>query len=381
MATLKEERRALIDSMLAIVKAAEAEDRDLTNAEMASIEQKDTAIKALDARIVTATKAAGIVKGLQVPDAPGATNARGEKVGYLNAKGIAPTAAKITEVIRTKAFGVEAQPVDLFNGAPVRLDQGDAVGLSQVVAVKPVDSSVFEYARQTARNNRAAVVRPGAVKPTSDYAFTKVGGQLVTVAHLSQPYGTFDAEDHPEVMAAVHQELVEGLQPAVEALILNGDTGTGSTNQTGVLNTSGVQTVAYATDALTTLRKAITALETLRLQASVFALNPTDWEALELARNSGGDLELQDRPVDRALRRVWGVPVVVSTEIPVGQGIALADGSVHLVYKEGVRVEATNTHASDFETNQIRTRVEWRLAPAVTRPMGVVLASLTAPAV
>lgn len=378
MATLKEQRDALIESIIAICKAAEAEGRDLTDAEMTTIEAKDAEVTALKTRIEKATKASSIMDGLRSFDAPAATDARGEKVQYLNTKGIAPTATKITEVVRTKAFGVEAQPVDLFNGAPVRLDQGDVVGLSQVIQVKPVNSPTFEFARQSGRTNRAAIVRPGAVKPTSDYAFTTVPGQLVTVAHLSQPYNTFDPEDHPEVMAAVHQELVEGLQPAVEDLILNGDTGAGSTNQTGVLNTAGVQNVAFNTDALTSLRKAVTALETLRLPASVFALNPLDWEALELARTTSGDLELQDNPVNRALRRVWGVPVVVSTEIPAGQGIALANGSVHLVYKEGMRIEATNTHSDDFATNQIRTRVEWRVAPAVTRPSGVVLVDLTA---
>ncbi|MFI7580557.1 phage major capsid protein [Kocuria kalidii] len=378
MATLKDTRDALINDIRALAKTAEAEGRDLTDAEVDTIEAKDAEITTLNQRIKRAEKGLELAHIAGGGSGTGATDRRGQKVQYLSTKGIAPTASKVTEVVRTKAFGVEVQPVDLFNGAPVRLDQGDVVGLSQVVSVKVVTSPVFEYARQTARNNNAAIVRPGAVKPTSDYSFTKVNGELVVIAHLSQPYGTFDSEDHPELVDAVHQELVEGLQPAVESLILNGDTGVGSTEQTGVLNTSGVQTVAFATDALTTLRKAVTALESLRLPASVFALNPADWEALELARTTSGDLELQDRPVDRAARRVWGVPVVVSTEIPVGQAIALADGSVQLVMKEGIRVEATNVNGTDFETNQVRTRVEWRAAPAVVRPLGVVLADLTA---
>lgn len=373
---LKQQRDALISEVRALAKAAQDQNREFTPQEVDQIEAKDAEIKSLNERIERAQQGDQLVATLHAGPGAKGTNARGETVGYLNTKGIAPTADKLTEVVRAKAFGIEAQPVDLFNGAPVRLDQGDVVGLSQVIPTKPVTSPVFEYARQTTRNHNAAIVRPGAVKPESSYAFTKVEGQLVTIAHLSQPYGTFDGEDHPEVMNAVHQELVEGLQPAIEDLILHGDTGAGSTNQTGVLNTSGVQVVSYAGDEITTLRKAITALETLRLPASVFALNPLDWERIELARTSAGDLELQDNPVNRAQRRVWGVPVVVSTEIPAGQGIALADGSVHLVYKEGMRVEASTTHADDFARNQLRTRVEWRLAPAVTRPMGVVKVAL-----
>ena len=53
-----------------------------------------------------------------------------------------------------------------------------------------------------------------------------------------------------------------------------------------VNGTSGIQTQAYATGVLTTLRKGLTKLETAGYTASAIVLHPTDWEGVELALSS-----------------------------------------------------------------------------------------------
>jgi hypothetical protein len=78
--------------------------------------------------------------------------------------------------------------------------------------------------------------------------------------------------DNTSLETFLDSELRYGLQVAVEAKVL-----------TDVNATSGIQTQAYATSVLTTLRKGITKLEVSGYTPSAFVLTPADWEGVELA--------------------------------------------------------------------------------------------------
>ena len=122
------------------------------------------------------------------------------------------------------------------------------------------------------RTNNAAVVAEGAVKPTSVYSVVRVEDKLVVVAHLSEGIPRYWLLDNTALETFVDNELQYGLQTAVEAKVL-----------ADVNGTSGIQTQAYATSVLTTLRKGLTKLETAGYTASAIVLHPTDWEGVELA--------------------------------------------------------------------------------------------------
>ena len=126
--------------------------------------------------------------------------------------------------------------------------------------------------RQTVRTNNAAVVAAGALKPTSVYTVTRVENALVVIAHLSEGIPRHWLIDNAALEAFLASELEYGLRTAVEAKVL-----------ADVNGTSGIQTQAYATSVLATLRKGITKLETAGYTPSAFVLHPTDWEGVELA--------------------------------------------------------------------------------------------------
>lgn len=131
---------------------------------------------------------------------------------------------------------------------------------------------------------------------------------------------------------------------------------------------------------LTTTRKAVTKLEVANLPATGWALHPTDWEVNELAAaaqyasNPG-----QPTPVDRMARRLWGLPVVVSTGITAGIGV-LGDftGSARLYVTEDARVDWSENVSDDFSRNLMRFRCEARVGFGVTRPLAFVNVDLTA---
>jgi hypothetical protein len=92
-----------------------------------------------------------------------------------------------------------------------------------------------------------------------------------------------------------------GLRVAVEAKVL-----------ADINGTSGLQTQAYSTSPLATLRKSLTLLEISGYEPGYFVLDPTDWEGIELALANQNAIDYQGIPYDAATRRLFGVPVVVA---------------------------------------------------------------------
>ena len=172
-----------------------------------------------------------------------------------------------------------------FEQDPVALGK-PALSLLDVIPVVTHSAPEFAYMRQTVRTNNAAVVAAGALKPTSVYTVTRVENALVVIAHLSEGIPRHWLIDNSSLEAFLAGELEFGLRTAVEAKVL-----------TDVNATSGIQTQAYATSVLATLRKGITKLEQAGYDASAFVLHPTDWEGVDLA----AELNVGDRVPRAAL--------------------------------------------------------------------------------
>jgi hypothetical protein len=164
-------------------------------------------------------------------------------------------------------------------------------------------------------------------------------------------------------------ELQYGLQVAVEAMAI-----------ADIAGTSGIQTQAYATSPLVTLRKSLTKLEKQGHDAGSVVLHPDDWEGIELAISSVNAIEHMSLPYDAASRRLYGVPVVVTNAQTAGVSHTLAVGAAGLdTDSQGVAVQWSETsNADDFAKNLIRARCEGRFATSVFAPLGVVQGDLTA---
>ncbi|KQQ98425.1 hypothetical protein ASF72_18455 [Arthrobacter sp. Leaf141] len=124
----------------------------------------------------------------------------------------------------------------------------------------------FSFLRQTVRTNNAAPVADGTLKPTSVYSLAEVEDRVRVIAHLSEPVPERYFADHANLQDFLRTEMEAGLYSALENQVIHGD-GTGE-NLTGLLNTSGIIVQAFATDALTSIRKAMTSLE-------VYGITPT----------------------------------------------------------------------------------------------------------
>ena len=255
-----------------------------------------------------------------------------------------------------------------FRPSPVELGK-PAQSLLDVLPTQQHPSPEFAYLRQTVRTNAAAVVAEGDAKPESTYTVTRVENSLVVIAHLSEGVPRFWLLDNVALDRFIEAELQYGLGLAVEAKVL-----------ADVNGTSGIQTQAYATSVLTTIRKSLTKLETAGYSPAALVVHPLDWETVELALSSVNAVEHMSLPYDPASRRLYGVPVVVSNSQAAGVAHAVAVDAVALdTDTAGVQVQwSENATADSFAKNQIIARCEGRFATSVYSPLGVVVADLTA---
>lgn len=235
----------------------------------------------------------------------------------------------------------------------------------------------FSQLVQRTRENNAAPVAEGEVKPTTVLGLEELPLKLEVIAHLSEPVPHYWFKDNVNLELFVQDELVRGLRDALEDQVLTGD-GT-SPDLHGILTTSGIQAQAFTTDVAATVRKAITKLEVAGHEDNhLIVLRPEDWEAAETARAKGsGQLEAVATVTDRAVRSLWGVPVVVSNALPIGTGLVL-DREAVTIYTDGVVDVRWSETGDDFERNLVRARVESRYASAVTKPLGVVTVTTAA---
>lgn len=162
-----------------------------------------------------------------------------------------------------------------------------------------------------------------------------------------------------------------------EDQIINGD-GTGA-NFTGILNTSGIASVAFATDLLTTIRKALTGFQNSGVVPTALALNPAEAEALDLLRDGGatGAYLLGD-PAGAAAPNLWRIPRVVSPAIPAGQAV-LGDWNRAVVAVREEAAAAVDTSGAElFDKNMAKMRVESRLGFGVKVPSSFAVLDLSA---
>lgn len=366
---LKEQRAAALKAAQAIVEGAK--DRDLTPAEVAEVEAKVAEVKAIDAR--GAKTAATMDYFNSAPDADGAT---GKRLA-LTGRGAKAAAAHIAAgmVDGTKAL-VPAGSVTTDVPLVGLVETGQPLG-SLLAALPTVqrDTPTWRYLRQSGRTNLAAIVAAGGLKPTSTVGLVPIDGALSVFAHMSEPVDKFTLSDNASLQRFVAAELLYMLSAAVEEQVLNG-AGTAGT-LSGILATGGIQVQAYTVGKVETLRAAITALETAGYEASTIVLNPVDWAAIESARSTSGSFDLGG-PIDRAARKVWGVPVVTANALAAGTGVIFDNSSLAVdIGPGGIETRWSDQSGDLFDKNQLKARVEGRFGLDMYQPEAIVKATLT----
>jgi HK97 family phage major capsid protein len=260
--------------------------------------------------------------------------------------------------------------------------------LRQLISARTTASDVVEFVQESSHTNAAAAVAEatssaaptapgsagalvpvagGGYKPEGAWAFVVVQATVKTIAEWV-PVTKRALADVAQLEGLINDELQKDILDVVENQILNGDA-TGD-NLRGILNTSGIQTQAFATDIFTSIRTAITKLHTVgRVIPNAVVLNPADSAIVDLTKDTQGRY-YYGGPQTLGPKVIWGLPIVES-EYQAAHTATIGDFTKAVAWdRQQSTVTMTDSHADFFVRNLVAVLAEERLAFGVTRPLG-----------
>lgn len=386
MPTLIEQKEKLLTEAHSVLDKAAAEGRESTADELAQASALADQIDGLNARIESAKRAEAIFARMNSGDpntaepTPGRSGIAERRFLGLTSEARYDTASKLASGMLTKGI---AAPGSVLTDVPVTglFPQGRiANSILELLPVVQHSTPTFRYLRQSSRTFAAAPVAPGVAKPKSTLAVTPIDGALQVIAHLVDGINEYDVLDAPSLTNWLADEMLYGLGRAVEQEVLLGDGSVGHLR--GLLNTSGILTqAAVGTDKVATIRAAITAIQSGGYRAAAIVLSPSDWAAIELAKatTAGSYLLQPNLPIDSAAQRLFSVPVVLSHTMTALTAAVLDTAAVAVDTDSiGVRLQWSDSNASDWEKNLRSVRCEGRFGVSVFQPAGICKVTLPA---
>lgn len=241
--------------------------------------------------------------------------------------------------------------------------------IADLLASGTTDSSVVRYVNETSNTNAAAGVAEGDLKPESTIVFGNVDEPVRKIATFL-PITDEMLEDAAQLRSYLDGRLRLFVQHEEERQLLSG---TGVAPQlTGLLNRTGVQTLAKAVggNVLDALYTAITNVRTNALvEPDGIVMHPTNWATIRTQKDGNGQYYGGGPFTAQFGDNLWGLRVSVTSAIPVNTALVGAFGTqAQLFRRNGLTVEASNSHSDFFQRNLTAIRAEERLALAVYRP-------------
>ena len=214
----------------------------------------------------------------------------------------------------------------------------------------------------------------GGLKPQASIRFEDQIASIITIAHWIAAHRQ-TLEDVPQLQGYVNQRLLYGLDMALEHQALYGIGG--ANNLLGIFNHPNIQNQGTRAGNdpqgrpwthIDWLRKALTKAMVAELPVNGIMVNPLDWEAIEMAKDADGRY-LWMSITENGVRRLFGVPVVVTTAIRAGEFLTGAFGLGATLYdRQAANIRISDSHADFFVRNALAILAELRVGLALTRP-------------
>lgn len=265
----------------------------------------------------------------------------------------------------------DSMPPVLVPGIVGRSHEPTRIAAQLPSAQMPAPS--IEYLRHISTTGAAATVAPGGLKPEVIFLTDTI---ILKASKIAAVSGVFDEslQDFAGFASFISSELNRVYTDAENLQLLLGD-GTG-TNQTGLLNTTGVIIRPKGTDtALDALEQASQDLRNgpAYTEPTLYIMHPTDFGGIRRAKDSQGRYLVNPDPTVAATSALWGVQVVQTTQITQGTALALNTvDACQVWYRQGVTVDTSNSNNDDYQRNITRFRIEARLGLAVVKPSAIV---------
>jgi len=250
--------------------------------------------------------------------------------------------------------------------------------LLDLIPALPMDGRSIEYSQEVGTLDTAAETAEGAVKPQHTVDYPDAEAIAKVIAHFTK-LRRQQLADAPQLEGAIRNRLGYGVLRRLEAQVLGGD-GAGE-NLRGILNTTGIASVAYNAAALAADQALEGLVSVLLADATpnAVALNPRDWADMLKAKAAGSGDYHSAGPFTATAERLWGAVAVPATGIPAGTALVgdFTLGATIFV-REGVNVRMSDSDQDDFVRNKVTLLGEGRFALAVWQPSAFAVVDLAA---
>ena len=247
-----------------------------------------------------------------------------------------------------------------------------ALRIRDLLSAGVTGSNAIEYVVESLFTNKAAGVdesEEGSLisKPESVLRFEKETEPVVTIAHWI-PASRQIIADAGQLQSYINSRLIYGLKLVEDQELADAITGVAQVYDTTLPTQLGVVTPTR----IDHLRAAILQARQAQYPVSGIVLNPFDWAAIELLKDSN-ERYIWVNVSDGGVARLWRVPIVESDAIDVGNFLVGAFKLGAQIWdREGVSVRVSEHHASYFIQNLVAILCEERLALTIYRPQAFV---------
>lgn len=242
------------------------------------------------------------------------------------------------------------------------------------------DSAAVAWLEDSAVEGDAGPTAQGAKKNNIHFVNPKTNIEALKKITGILAFSDEMLEDHAWLASHVNQRGVYRIAVAEENQILNGSGQNGQLQ--GVLTKSGIiareveKTATTADFGEAILGGAMDVLQESGFPADAIVINPADYAAQRLAKDSNGQYfgggaftGAYGNGQVQVVPSLWGLNTVISPRIARGTALvgAFKAGGM-LVRKGGVRIEATNSHNDLFVSDVTVVRMEIRELLTITQP-------------
>ena len=289
---------------------------------------------------------------------------RGEEAQRFEAKAFDP--ATLPDLGTDTVIYVDRDP------EIVRFAEPEILTIRDVLNETTTTSDAIKYVRLAEVNRGAATVAKGGLKPFLQLVFEPTTVNVETIAVLSKVTEQ-DVDDAPRLVGTINGEMTLDVKVEEERQIT---WGSGVNELAGLFAASNnIPEFARASGGDTmidTIRKMRTDLRKQRVTPNFVAIDPLDWETVELAKGTT-DYYIWGLVSDLRGPRIWSLRVVESdamTNLETGERrVLMGDGIRGATIYDRQQIQlAVGFMDDDFGRNLRTLRAEERLALAVKRP-------------
>jgi len=386
---------AAVDAAQAAMQTADTEKRELTAEERTKIdgylatarEQRDKIAAASSATDVRAELAA-MIEARATLVSPGQSTALTRSVKSLGQQFAESAAMDFIKAGHMKGSAWATPPVELLAATltedvasggkllvpqllPGILQPGYQVPkVVDLFAQGTTDAVTITYMVEKSSTNAADAVAEGGVKPESALTFdalTETVRKIATWLPVSEEM----LADVSQIRAYIDARLRLFVDLKVEDEVINGS-GV-APHLHGILTRPGLSPAlalgAGENTADVVFRQAMTIMTTQFLMPDAVVLNPADWAGVVTLKDQNGVYYGPGMFSDLPSPSLWGLKVVPTTGMVQGTGLvgAFKVGGQYW-RRQGIVVQASNSHADFFIKNLVAIRAETRGMLAVYRP-------------